>query len=84
MSCQVDEGTVIDNALCVTFADDDCLHPLVKDVAWRAPNGFESRDMSKQVGRQVLMHNQAPDGADGRGPPPWKTARRSSVPSVRQ
>jgi hypothetical protein len=49
MSCQVDEGTVIDNTLLWTFADDNRLHPLVKNVAWRAANGLESRDMSKQV-----------------------------------
>jgi hypothetical protein len=53
MCGEVDEGTVIDNTLCVTFADDR-LHPLVKNVAWRAANGLESRDMSKQVGRQVF------------------------------
>lgn len=84
MSGQVDEGTIIDNTLCVTFADDR-LHPLVKNVAWRGANGFESRDMSKQVGRQVLMHNQRPTvhTAVARHPRE-QPARRSSTSSVPQ
>lgn len=57
--------TVIDNTLCLAFADTACrLHPIVQDLARNAPNRLEGGDMATQHGRQVLMHDEArPDEA---------------------
>lgn len=59
MTGQVDEGTVIDYALRLTFAYHGSLHPIVKHLAWSAANGFEGSDMATQDSRQVLMHHEA-------------------------
>ena len=59
MASQVDEGAVIDDALRLTFADDDRLHPVVKHFPRSTTNGLESRDVATQDGRHVLMDDEA-------------------------
>ena len=59
VTSQVDEGTVIDDTLCLTFADDGRLHAVVKHFPRSSTNGFKSRDVATQDGRQVLMHDEA-------------------------
>ncbi len=59
MARQVYEGTVVDDAFCLAFADDGRLHPVVKHVPWSAAESLKGRDMATQNSRQVLMHDEA-------------------------
>lgn len=64
MACQVDEGTIVNDAFRLPFADNGGLHPVVKHLPGSATKSLEGCDMASQDGWQVLMHDEArPDKA---------------------
>ncbi|MNV59235.1 hypothetical protein D3C71_1516470 [compost metagenome] len=46
MAGQVDESTVVDDALRLTFADNGSLHPVVEYLPRRTTNRLESGDVA--------------------------------------
>ncbi|ESX09458.1 hypothetical protein X766_33510 [Mesorhizobium sp. LSJC255A00] len=61
---KIDEGTVVDDAAGIAFADHSRLHTVVKHFARSAAQRLESPSMAAQDSRQILVDDEAcPDKA---------------------
>lgn len=61
---KIDEGTVVDDAAGLTFADHSRLHTIVKHFARSAAQCLEGGGMTTQKRRQILVDDEAcPDEA---------------------
>jgi len=61
---EVDQATIVDDAVGITLASDRSLHPIVEQLAGDTADRFEGGSMAPQHRRQVLMQDEAsPDQA---------------------
>lgn len=59
MAGEIEQSPIIDNAVCVAFADDGRLHTIIKYLARNTAEGIERSDMAAEHRRQILMHGKA-------------------------
>lgn len=72
---KIDEGTVVDDAAGIAFADHSRLHTVVKHFARSAAQRLESPSMAAQDSRQILVDDEAALRAGSRLRPTDRASR---------